>query len=61
MRCVIVVPARMASTRFPGKPLVDLCGKPMVQWVVEQLARLAGLDQSVEFGGTVGGKRFRHG
>ncbi len=25
----------MASTRFPGKPLVDLCGKPMIQWVVE--------------------------
>jgi 3-deoxy-manno-octulosonate cytidylyltransferase (CMP-KDO synthetase) len=25
----------MASTRFPGKPLVDLMGKPMVQWVVE--------------------------
>lgn len=25
----------MGSTRFPGKPLVDLCGKPMVQWVYE--------------------------
>lgn len=25
----------MASTRFPGKPLVDLLGKPMIQWVVE--------------------------
>jgi 3-deoxy-manno-octulosonate cytidylyltransferase (CMP-KDO synthetase) len=36
MRCVIVVPARMGSTRFPGKPLVDLLGKPMVQWVVER-------------------------
>ncbi len=35
MRCVIVIPARMASTRFPGKPLCDLCGKPMVQWVYE--------------------------
>ncbi|MBX3118979.1 MAG: 3-deoxy-manno-octulosonate cytidylyltransferase [Fimbriimonadaceae bacterium] len=35
MDCVIVVPARMASTRFPGKPLVDLCGKPMIQWVCE--------------------------
>ena len=34
---VIVIPARMASTRFPGKPLCDLVGngKPMVQWVVE--------------------------
>lgn len=36
MRCVIVIPARMGSTRFPGKPLVDLAGKPMVQWVVER-------------------------
>lgn len=25
----------MGATRFPGKPLADLCGKPMVQWVVE--------------------------
>ncbi|HWA82353.1 MAG TPA: 3-deoxy-manno-octulosonate cytidylyltransferase, partial [Fimbriimonadaceae bacterium] len=36
MRCMIVIPARMASTRFPGKPLCDLLGKPMVQWVYER-------------------------
>lgn len=35
MRCAIVIPARMGSTRFPGKPLCDLLGKPMVQWVYE--------------------------
>lgn len=35
MRCMIVIPARMGSTRFPGKPLVDLMGKPMIQWVYE--------------------------
>ena len=35
MRCCVVIPARMGSTRFPGKPLCDLLGKPMVQWVVE--------------------------
>lgn len=35
MTCAVVIPARMASTRFPGKPLADLCGKPMVQWVYE--------------------------
>lgn len=29
----------MGSTRFPGKPLVDLMGKPMVQWVVEAARR----------------------
>lgn len=35
MKCAIVIPARMESTRFPGKPLADLAGKPMVQWVYE--------------------------
>lgn len=35
MRKIVVIPARMASTRFPGKPLCDLAGKPMVQWVYE--------------------------
>ena len=35
MDLAIVIPARMASTRFPGKPLCDLAGKPMVQWVYE--------------------------
>ncbi|HWD40015.1 MAG TPA: 3-deoxy-manno-octulosonate cytidylyltransferase [Fimbriimonas sp.] len=35
MSVAIVIPARMASTRFPGKPLCDLLGKPMIQWVVE--------------------------
>jgi len=31
-----VIPARYASTRFPGKPLVDIGGKPMIQRVYEQ-------------------------
>jgi|DewCreStandDraft_4_1066084.scaffolds.fasta_scaffold157294_2 3-deoxy-manno-octulosonate cytidylyltransferase (CMP-KDO synthetase) len=35
MSCLIVIPARMGSTRFPGKPLCDLLGKPMVRWVYE--------------------------
>jgi 3-deoxy-manno-octulosonate cytidylyltransferase (CMP-KDO synthetase) len=30
-----VIPARYQSTRLPGKPLVDIGGKPMVQWVYE--------------------------
>lgn len=38
MSFVVVVPARYASTRLPGKPLVDIAGKPMVQHVVEQAA-----------------------
>ena len=31
----IVIPARYGSTRLPGKPLVDILGKPMVQHVYE--------------------------
>ncbi|MGE5558247.1 MAG: 3-deoxy-manno-octulosonate cytidylyltransferase [Bacillota bacterium] len=34
-----VIPARFGSTRFPGKPLADICGKPMIQWVYEQAVR----------------------
>lgn len=37
--CLIVIPSRMGSTRFPGKPLTDLLGKPMVQWVYEAARR----------------------
>jgi 3-deoxy-manno-octulosonate cytidylyltransferase (CMP-KDO synthetase) len=32
----VVVPARFASTRLPGKPLIAIAGKPMVIWVVEK-------------------------
>lgn len=31
-----VIPARMAATRLPGKPLVEIAGKPMIQWVWER-------------------------
>ena len=33
---VIVIPARYGSTRLPGKPLVSLAGKPMIQHVYER-------------------------
>lgn len=36
MRFIGIIPARYASTRFPGKPLVDICGKTMIQRVYEQ-------------------------
>ena len=35
----VVVPARYASTRLPGKPLADIGGRPMIAWVHEQAAR----------------------
>lgn len=36
MKFIGIIPARYASTRFPGKPLVDICGKTMIQRVYEQ-------------------------
>jgi 3-deoxy-manno-octulosonate cytidylyltransferase (CMP-KDO synthetase) len=43
---VIVIPARFASTRLPGKPLVSLAGKPMIQRVYER-AKMAALADRV--------------
>jgi 3-deoxy-manno-octulosonate cytidylyltransferase (CMP-KDO synthetase) len=42
MRACVIIPARHASSRFPGKPLVPLLGKPMVLWVAELSARAVG-------------------
>ncbi len=39
MNFQVVIPARFASTRLPGKPLLDICGKPMVVRVAEQAAQ----------------------
>ncbi|MDA0147320.1 3-deoxy-manno-octulosonate cytidylyltransferase [Vibrio sp. LaRot3] len=36
MSFTVVIPARYQSTRLPGKPLADIGGKPMIQWVYEQ-------------------------
>lgn len=35
MKFIGVIPARFASTRFPGKPLVKISGRPLLQWVIE--------------------------
>ena len=37
MNVVCIIPARYASTRLPGKPLLDIGGKPMIQHVVERV------------------------
>lgn len=44
---VAVIPARYASTRLPGKPLVDLAGKPMIQWVWQAVAASTKVDRVV--------------
>lgn len=35
MKTVVIIPARYQSSRFEGKPLALICGKPMIQWVYE--------------------------
>lgn len=40
MKCIGIIPARYASTRFPGKPLAEICGKTMIQRVYEQASRV---------------------
>jgi 3-deoxy-manno-octulosonate cytidylyltransferase (CMP-KDO synthetase) len=42
-----VIPARYFSTRFPGKPLVPLLGKPMVLWVAEACEKALGRDSVI--------------
>jgi 3-deoxy-manno-octulosonate cytidylyltransferase (CMP-KDO synthetase) len=44
MRSVVLIPARYKSSRFPGKPLTPLNGKPMIQWVAELSARAVGVE-----------------
>ncbi len=43
---VIIIPARMASTRLPGKPLVDIAGLPMIVHVLRR-AQAAGIGEAV--------------
>jgi 3-deoxy-manno-octulosonate cytidylyltransferase (CMP-KDO synthetase) len=44
---VIVIPARFASTRLPAKPLADIHGKPMIQWVYERARQARGIARTV--------------
>nr|WP_310617349.1 3-deoxy-manno-octulosonate cytidylyltransferase [Pantoea cypripedii] len=46
MSFVVIIPARYASTRLPGKPLVDINGKPMIVHVLER-ARESGADRVI--------------
>jgi 3-deoxy-manno-octulosonate cytidylyltransferase (CMP-KDO synthetase) len=46
-KIVAVVPARYAASRFPGKPLADLDGRPIVQWVYEAAAACPDFDEVV--------------
>ncbi len=45
MKAVVVIPARFGSTRFPGKPLAPILGKPMIVWVLERASQIRGVDR----------------
>ena len=45
MNIIGVIPARYASSRLPGKPLADICGKPMIWWVYQQVAKVTEFTQ----------------
>lgn len=47
MRVTAIIPARYRSSRFPGKPLADLLGKPMLQHVYESAKKVKELDRVV--------------
>lgn len=44
IRLVAIIPARYGSSRFPGKVLAPLLGKPLIQWVWEQAQKVPGLE-----------------
>ena len=45
MSVVAVIPARYGASRFPGKPLVDIAGKPMIRRIYEQVATCGDIDK----------------
>ena len=65
MRIAAIIPARMASTRFPGKPLADICGLPMIEHVRRRVNMSKMLDhiivatcdkEIVDYVASIGGK-----
>ena len=47
MSVICVIPTRYGSTRFEGKPLIDLCGKTMIQRVYDQVKKAALVDEVI--------------
>ena len=47
MKIIAIIPARYKSSRFEGKPLADLCGKPMIWWVYNQVIKVKELEEVV--------------
>ncbi|MGB9877325.1 MAG: 3-deoxy-manno-octulosonate cytidylyltransferase [bacterium] len=47
MKTIGIIPARYSATRLPGKPLIDICGKPLIQYVYEQAKKSKVLDEVI--------------
>ncbi len=47
MSVIAIIPSRYASTRLPGKPLADICGKPMIQHVYERVRSVSLFDDVI--------------
>jgi len=47
MKVIAIIPARYASSRFPGKPLIDIGGKSMIQRVVEQAKQAEEIEEVI--------------
>jgi 3-deoxy-manno-octulosonate cytidylyltransferase (CMP-KDO synthetase) len=47
MKIIGIIPARYGSTRFPGKPLAPVAGKPLVQRVIEQCRKAKSLSEII--------------
>jgi 3-deoxy-manno-octulosonate cytidylyltransferase (CMP-KDO synthetase) len=47
VKVVGVIPARWGSTRFPGKSLTPICGKPLIQWVIERARQARKLEKLI--------------
>lgn len=45
MKIIGVIPARYKSSRFPGKPLADICGRPMIWWVYHQCKKVSAFSE----------------
>ncbi|MEZ4762782.1 MAG: NTP transferase domain-containing protein [Calditrichia bacterium] len=43
----VVIPARYAASRLPGKPLIPIAGKPMIQWVYERALQIRNVSQVI--------------
>ena len=47
MKSLVIIPARYQSSRFPGKPLANILGKPMILWVCELCLKAVDLESII--------------